>query len=553
MADQVKRPQGMLRSTLGQASRWPVVGLLALTALVLGYIGWFEYWAARPETKSIWDLLYLDVQLFFLQSGAVPGPMPVALEIARFLAFSVAAFAAIKGVALLARDRVAALRRRFLRGHTVIVGLGEKGRLLAETLRAEGTDVVVIETDPGEDSIPEVRALGVDVIVGNGTEPSTLAAAGVERAAHLLAMTGSDATNAEVATRAQPLVADRSGAALVCIAHVVDPELSAVLRREQLSCGWAQTFRLDFFNVPEAGARLVLELAPPDHRRAEPQVLVIGDGPLATQVAAHAKRVLEGRGHVYAADATDRIDPSEMDAIYVCPTDESSAVSTALELRHALRDREVPIVAGLRRLGGLAELLERSGTHAHRGELHAVAVIEETCRPEIVLGGTFEVLARAIHEEYVRSRARDGVGPGEEPSTRPWNDLPETLRESNRDQAAHIGVKLEAIGCALVPAERDPDTASFALEESEIEQLAVLEHDRWVAERRRNGWTLAPGERDAERKTTPHLVSWDELTDEIREYDRAAVRAIPQFLARAGYRIERPDRADTTRISAIGA
>ncbi len=540
----VQRPQGMFRASLGQASRWPVVGVLVVVALVLGYVGWAQYFDARPETKSFWDLLYLDVQLFFLQSGAVPGPIPVVLEIARFLAFSVAAFAAVKAVALLARDQVAALRRRFLRGHTVIVGLGEKGRLLTESFVAEGAKVVAVEANRADDSIPEVRALGVSVLVGDGTEPTTLGAAGVERAAHLLAVTDDDATNAEIATRARSLVGDRTGAALVCIAHVIDPDLGSLLRLEQVSSGSSDTFRLDFFNIPEAGARLLLERVPPLRLGDDPRLAVIGEGPLAKQVRTQARRRLEGRGEVVAVDTADdarAADLADADAVYVCPVDEAAAVTCALEVRTELRDPQVPVVAALRRLGGLAELLDRSNALAHRGVFHAVAVLEETCRPAVVLGGTFELLARAIHEEYIRTRARDGVAPGSEPSTRPWGMLAETLRESNRDQAGHIGVKLREVGCVLVPSSDGPDDVTFSFTETEIGRLAVLEHDRWVAERRRNGWTFAPGERDVEQKTTPHLVPWADLSEEIREYDRVAVREIPQFLARVGYRIVRLD------------
>ncbi len=540
----VERPQKMFQASLRQASRWPVVGVLALLALVLGYIGWAQYFAARPETKSVWDLLYLDVQLFFLQSGAVPGPIPVVLEIARFLAFSVAAFAAVKGVALLARDQVAALRRRFLRDHTVIVGLGEKGSLLTEAFVREGVKVVAVEANPSNDSIPELRALGVNVLVGDGADPTTLASAGVARAARLVAVADDDATNAEIATRAPTLVAGRRGAALVCIAHVVDPELASLLQLEEVSAGSSDAFRLDFFNVPEAGARLVLEEVPPDRATDDPHVVVIGTGPLADQVRVQARRLLGGREPVAVetAAAVDRAELARADAVYVCPADEGTAITDALAVRTELHDRATPVVAALRRLGGMAALLERSDALSHRGELHAIAVLEETCRPEVVLGGTFELLARAIHDEYIRTRAREGVAPGSEPSTQPWATLPETLRESNRDQAGHIGVKLRAIDCALVPATDAADDlapSSFSFTDDEIARLAEMEHERWVTDRRRNGWTFAPGDRDVERKTSPHLAPWADLTEEIREYDRVAVREIPQFLARVGYRIVR--------------
>lgn len=535
----------MFRTTLKQASRWPVVGLFAVLALVLGFIGWTGYYDARPETtQSFWDILYQDVQLFFLQSGYVPGPMPVTLEIARFLAFGVAAFAAVKGVAVLARDQVAAVRRRFLRGHTVIVGLGEKGRLLAEGFVVQGAKVVGVEANAADEAIPELREMGVNVLIGDGTEGATLRAAGVERAAHVIAVTRDDAANAEIATRIPAIVEGRTGAALECVIHVVDADLGALLRLDAVSSRSDATSRLDFFNVPESGARLLLERVPPEGLGSSPDVVVIGDGPLARQVTLQARRRLAGSGSVTVeptvADASFR----GVDGIYVCPRDEATAVADTLTVRSALRRHPVPVVTALRRFGGLADLLDHSDDmveERERSEIHAVAILDETCRPNVVLGGTYEMLARAIHARYVRTRELEGVAPGSEPSTVPWGELDEVLKESNRDQAAHIGVKLRAAGRALVPIGDDgaqsDDEAVFT--DDEVERLAILEHDRWVAERRRNGWTYAPGDRNVEKKTTPHLVGWDDLSEEIREYDRIPVREMPQFLADVGYRIVR--------------
>jgi hypothetical protein len=46
--------------------------------------------------------------------------------------------------------------------------------------------------------------------------------------------------------------------------------------------------------------------------------------------------------------------------------------------------------------------------------------------------------------------------------------------------------------------------------------------------------------RDNERKTSPYLVPWAELPEDVKEHqNRSAVRAIPELLADAGYEIVR--------------
>ena len=159
-------------------------------------------------------------------------------------------------------------------------------------------------------------------------------------------------------------------------------------------------------------------------------------------------------------------------------------------------------------------------------------------------GGRHEILARAIHDDYVRRQKLAGATPVTNPSMVAWDDLPEDLKESNRYQADHIEVKLAAIGCGLqslsdwkaVSFERLPEDVK---EVFDIERLARMEHERWCEERLRQGWSYAPGEKDLKKKTSPHLVPWEKLSEEIREYDRDTVRGLPSFLAQAGFQIYR--------------
>jgi hypothetical protein len=145
-----------------------------------------------------------------------------------------------------------------------------------------------------------------------------------------------------------------------------------------------------------------------------------------------------------------------------------------------------------------------------------------------------EVLARGIHDSYRERRLRTlGVA---DPSLADWDTLPETLRASNRDQAAHFVEKLTVIHCGVVRS--DGGAPDFTFTPAEVETLAKLEHERWMAERRRQGWKPGPT-RDPKTRTTPYLVDWDQLSEPVRDLDRDAVREIPMQLARAGYAVVR--------------
>lgn len=78
--------------------------------------------------------------------------------------------------------------------HVVIVGAGEVGWFLAERLRSEGLDVVVIETDANR-AAAIGAGLDVQVINGSGSNPAVLIEAGIGRANLLAAVTQNDEVN----------------------------------------------------------------------------------------------------------------------------------------------------------------------------------------------------------------------------------------------------------------------------------------------------------------------------------------------------------------------
>jgi hypothetical protein len=223
---------------------------------------------------------------------------------------------------------------------------------------------------------------------------------------------------------------------------------------------------------------------------------------------------------------------------YVCLDDDSFGLSTALALRQRVSGAGIPIVVRMRHDAGLATLLSGlEGDAKGFDSLHAFGLLDQTCTPELVLGGTYALLARAIHDRYLRTQREAGVTPEENPSLVAWESLPEDLKESCQRQADDIGSKLRAIGCTIVPL-TDWSAELFRFEPHEIEVLAKMEQERWLRERLGEGWTYAEV-KDLEAKTNPDLVRWDRLSESGRKNCRDAVADLPVFLAQAGFQVHR--------------
>ncbi|WP_317932797.1 Trk system potassium transporter TrkA [Halioxenophilus sp. WMMB6] len=76
----------------------------------------------------------------------------------------------------------------------IILGAGQVGGTLAETLTSEANDIVVIDTD--ETRLRELRdRIDIGVVTGAGSHPRTLIQAGIEDAEMLIAVTNNDEIN----------------------------------------------------------------------------------------------------------------------------------------------------------------------------------------------------------------------------------------------------------------------------------------------------------------------------------------------------------------------
>ncbi len=566
------------------------MGAMGAAAIVLGYWGFGKHFADRGETRSFLDLTYLVLQLFTIESGAVPAP-PWQLEAARFLAPIVPAWALVKALAAIFGEQLLALRLRFLRGHVVICGLGRKGLQLAKDFRAQGLRVVALELDPSNSRIGACKVAGVFVLIGDAADRGTLRKARPCRAKYVIGVAGDDLTNIAIASLTCELARNKASpfvSPVQCIIHVVSLKLCALLTTQDFFREKDTPVDVTVFNIYENTARLMSLEYPLDRgliRAGDPRevhLVVVGFGlmgqSLTLQTAKEAhfangkkprvtvidrradpkRRIFYGRYPQFdkacrlsfvsedaeSLDVLERIkawasDKNALTAVVISLDDDSRATLLALSILHHLADVRVPIFIRTAEELGLANVLNQEIYHPESLEnLHSFGVIRRCCTAQVLLHEDLDRLARATHERY-RAYVAANAAPGKTSTKEPvptWDDLDPQLQDSNRQQADHIPVKLRAVGCISAPREH-AGTPVEEFEEQEVEILAHMEHSRWNAERFLAGWTLGP--KSVSKKTSPYLVPWEELPENIKEYDRCTVREIPQLLELIGEKVVR--------------
>jgi hypothetical protein len=229
-------------------------------------------------------------------------------------------------------------------------------------------------------------------------------------------------------------------------------------------------------------------------------------------------------------------------ASYVCLRDSAVALAAAIGLREsAIRHDGIrgPIFTRLRS-GGL--MRPPGGVRSLQPLiLYGFGGLVDSSSASRALLADPDEAAKAVHQNYSRI---GGASAG------PWEQLSEDMRVSNRRVAGHIPTKLAALGFDLEPWLALPDDerpwppplapgVPLCRDAAERTRLAILEHERWMADRRLNGWRPGPT-RDNARKIHTDLVPFDDLSEAVKGFDYAVVDWLDTYLPRRSAGLERP-------------
>jgi hypothetical protein len=560
-------------------------------AFILGTIG-YRGLILDGEPASFMNAMYLSVQLFVLNTPTFSEQVPWTLEIARWVAAGSTGLVLFNAaIHLFQNERDRMLLNR-MRNHAVVCGLGRRGMAVVQMLYEEGIHVVAVDKAPEPDILERLGRLGIPLIIGDATLGRTLQEARLDFAESIFTLCPEDTVNCTIAMEANKMSC-RSGKTRKCFIHINESDLRNSLQ-ENHATGYVDSNQticfIDSFG-PEA-ISLLVEKFPLDHGGILPDdprqvhLIIIGFGRMGRTVAVKASQLgifANGKNlrisvidrnaesnqaallfhHPFITDVADftfyqqevlspetRIhletwcnEANMIVNVAICFDYQTIVYDVLLNLLPVFNRTNVRVAVRLQESKSFEFLIKGADSN----KLSALKIqhfglekgFKNLIRPEVNLAEKF---AMDIHKAYValvndqlkgdRSELEKRKKSGE---LNDWYNLPEDFRESNRQQAAHIFFKVRACGLEIVGIE-DPRPAINEFEKASFETLAIMEHSRWIAERKVNNWKYGDPS-DKPNRINKNIVKWNKLTDEIKRFDYDVVARIPVLLSSAGKKV----------------
>lgn len=239
-----------------------------------------------------------------------------------------------------------------------------------------------------------------------------------------------------------------------------------------------------------------------------------------------------------------------------------AALLTVSEYRHGARSLE--FILDMSRLSEVHRFTSSCLPVAEQMDLHLdVDDFQNKLAFEQIIGDAVDTYAASAHEqrrqerleELSKSIAAENASDSEnseeasmaqakeildqEPDMAPWEELDEQYRSGYRSQLRYIGARLQDYNSTIGirPVLTNETDAISELYGPVLEMLAEMEHERWMHDKREEGWKY--GVLDSTMKTTPDLVPYDDLDEPTKEMIRRSVRSLPAYLKAIGYELYR--------------
>ena len=631
MAGQGKAPKSRLSGVIAFVRRYPA-WLLAPAAWLFGALA-FQFAARAPGyTANPLDSAYRALQLFVLNLDttglAVSGDgsaaildVPAIVLLAAILSALVTFGAGIALFAGAAWDRVRIWWQLRQRDRAVLLGFGTVNRAAARRLVAAGYRVTAVDQRFDDAARNLARSLGVVLVPGDLTDPSSLAPAHIDRTGRIVVAIGSDIANVELGTG---LI--RPGGPLVFI-HVSDVQLAASLRQSgsggipflrpaadgQPANGWVFSLKEESARNLLAEANLALTAREAGQQRVHLILVGVGDqgravlqeallesaasglAPprftlidrdaegLVASLSALMPRFFDGSIPEEARPSIDFIE-ADIGKLDVAASPELamaedadpptawviSCGEDATNLEFGLRLEQAMAQAArhpARLYLGLRNTDLSAGATQAAGRLSLVGAFGDVAgaiRQAPLLKTDPDQFAKGLNAEYnLQGKAMEEEFEGFKFYRREWEELSETLRESNRRAVRHTRTKLldldlrwkrapdldlprvdnadaarlRAAGNALDYDHLVSDTgpALGAGDKPLLARAVLAEHRRWLVDRALDGWRpidATRGEsRDNDKRWHSNIVPFADLSITDKRYDVVMIRALLAHLA----------------------
>ena len=573
---------------------WAVIsaGVLTLVCGTIGGVQYDL--ARHPNEAmtvgSFFSALYTSVQMLVLHTPHFEGRTNLFLELGRWLGVVALVWTACLLLLDRLRHEVRLLRLAAWNQHHVIVGLGHKGMAIVDSIKEgdRNAKIVVIDPNPDHRFVEHCDALGACILRMDAADSDALRMARVTTASEIISVAGEDETNIRIAAEVRQLRQLAKAPPAYCRVHVSSSYLSSALQRWTDAIADSTT-TLRFFDVYDNEARRVLLNFPggsDQHAGLKPidgdgigqrddrsvHVVILGMGRMGTSLLRRAAKM----GHfanarkvrvsvidrdadrqreqlffrypilakpndvcdlnLYQSQADSLTTREKMQAwaaepntllhVFVCLHTDARAVEVGLRLWDIVKSNpQSHLNIRIKSRASLAPILKSTDAR-----VRAFGMLEDACVQDTIRNERNEAIAIAIQEDFVAADKMQDSGRRVDPALLESDRLRDDYRESNRQQADQMLIKMRAIGCRIVEAKAE-GVAATGFTSEEVEMLAELEHRRWNAERWLSGWTYGD-KTDKDQRIHHCLVPWNKLGNEIQQFHRESVRRIPVWLAK---------------------
>lgn len=567
---------------------WFFIGTLGCLAFILAFIGYYNYFLINQVERNAFDIVFHSIKIFgFDFIDGYVSPIPLTLEIARWLAPSVLLYSAAKGIIYLIRREFSILSVKFYRNHIIVYGINDYSVYLIKNL-LDNNNKIVVAAESFDESYKEIiERKGGIVVAGNLNDTVMLKQLAAVKAKYFVFLDLNNENNISSAMAVSQF-ANTKKIKPVLYTHIsgffLMNQLKDINFFENLSANNIADFYngIRLFSANERAARVVFNNYAPDIFRPimnqtdkQINVALFGNGELTLCLIAQLARMCHYPNFikpfltVYYEDdmfipkieyyfpqlqqllelkliktdfsimndkmIKEQHSVSPLDVVYVASENDEQAIQILHTLSKVEFERKINTVITFQDPNGI---LNKWYSAEYLGEIiiHKYSVTSDTFTEDEIISSRIDELARIIHNDYFDKIKEAGKANPQKESHREWDYLPEDFKNQNRLQADHIWVKLRSINCRAVNLNSAEEDYDFINDKDIVETLSKMEHDRWAAHMILNGWKYGD-KRDDKKKLHTDLIPYEELSEDVKQYDRNTILNIKILLRRMNLKV----------------
>jgi RyR domain/TrkA-N domain len=573
---------------------WWIIGALGLIAFFLAMIGFNIMFTEAGVHRNLLDLAFQSMKIFAMEFvDEFRSPLPWQLEAARWLAPGVLLYTAGKTILYFIRRELKSFLLKFYKNHIIVTSLNDKSRYLIKDLLKNGEKVIVLAGIENPRKLDLVEKNGAVIIEGDITDKNFLKNISAHKAKYFVFLEDDDEKNISNAISVYNyLIEFGKDKKQTIFTHVADDiKLSELIELnffEEFTTASEinKSCEIRIFSMNERTSRILFNKYPPDIftpvTADSPQirVAIFGSGKLAQSMVIRLARLghyanlkkmsitlfhygsttvnkllrnfpgitelvklenIDEQLELFDIEEFNKLNKEQrFDVLYLLCEDDSISSGILKKLTEADSPENLNVVLTLTNPEGIlskwykADLIDNIN-------LSKFNLIEESFTKEALISEKIDELAKIIHQNYLNKLKKRNP---DKPSHQDWEFLPIDFKNQNREQADHIYIKIRAAGCKAVNISDDKAEFKFENNLELVEILAAMEHNRWWAHMILSGWKFGK-DRDDKKKIHPYLIPYEELTEEIKQYDRDTVLNMPKLLEKLGKKIVKADKHKT--------